>query len=235
MNRSTRQLVKLPALTAALACLLAVTACTPDKAPEPAPAKESVQERPEVTEQTVVSSGNVPAWASGSVDVGTSIGNSSTDSWSIEAFQVEDLGTSSKDSMFVDPDTLQNVLPEGSPVVYVNFVYTNTSDETIMVPLSFGTPDLRSEFWKYGQGQPGDSRLEEYEARGVSDRLVKLEASKDVYWFAVEPGQSISRAVNIKHEPGSARVRITFTPALNDEGDLDHANKEETDFTLQVS
>lgn len=224
-----------PAITVGLASMIALSGCTAPEEPAPQEKAQKVQERPEAAPEAPTGSGVMPEWADGAVDVGASIGSTSTESWAVEAFQIDQTGTTAKDSMFIDPDSSENVLPAGSTVVYVNFVYTNISDEAIMVPLSFGTPDLRSEFWQYGMGQPGDSRLEEYEARGISDRLVKLDASGDVYWFAVEPGQSIARAVNIKHEPGSALARLTFTPALNAEGDLDHDRREAAELTVQIS
>ena len=176
----------------------------------------------------------MPDWAAGSVGVGELIGSAKTASWKINAFQVG-TGVTSDDSMFVDPDTDENVLPAGSDVVFVNFEYTNISDMAIDVGLSFATPDLRSVNWKWATGQPGEYKSDAFVAQGVTAELVKLEATKDTQVFSVEPGQTIARAVSIAYGPGvAAQARSLRLTPVDAEGKLLHDLAEETDVQVTI-
>ncbi|MBC9927219.1 hypothetical protein [Leucobacter sp. cx-169] len=223
----------LPAI--ALAGALAFTGCsasTPEPT-SPPPAAEQ-KEAPPAETATPAGAGNVPEWANGAVGLGDLIGGQKTASWNIEAFQVG-TGVTAKDSMFVDAETNENLLPAGSKVVFVNFEYTNISDAPIGVGFGFGSPDVRSANWNFGIGQPGESSAAGFEAQGVSNELVKVGAAGDKQSFEVGPGETVSRAISIGYEPGvSAHARGFILTPVSADGVMDHDNSEQAEFDITI-
>ena len=229
MALKIRKTASLSAL--ALASLIALTGCSAAEEPKAPVAKEAPAE--ETPAQEEVSTGDTPVWFKGSLDAGELIGEGSTDSWNVKVFQVG-TGATDKDSMFVDPETNTNILPAGSEVVYLNFVYTNTSSEAI--PLgSITDPRVTSSTWKFATGQPGAVGASLYEAFGLSSD--GYDAGKREQYdapFVVEPGQSIAIATSIKYEPGvAATAKPGFIPK-DAAGDLVHDKKEEAEITFTV-
>ncbi|HIY67470.1 MAG TPA: hypothetical protein H9830_14495, partial [Candidatus Agrococcus pullicola] len=92
--------------------------------------------------------GAAPEWAANPVDLGEHLGTTHTDSWQIDIFQV---GTTVavSDSIWEDEDTGENLLPKGSDIVVVNYVYTNISDETQYVQLSVGDATVKHDDFDY--------------------------------------------------------------------------------------
>lgn len=195
--------------------------------------EEVVEEAPEEP----AGDGSMPEWADGAVDIGDKIGSTSTESWNVDVYQVG-TATTTSDSMFVDSDSGDNLLPEGSEVVFLNFVVTNTTDETFNVGAGFASPDVRYLDWQYMGGMPAESSAEAYEGLGLANSLVKVGAIEDFdnVQLPIAPGQSIAVATNFLYTPGAeARVNLTLTP-VDAEGDLDHdrAEKVDEDFTFTI-
>ena len=214
-----------PALIAASAVLaLGLTACSASEAEEtaPQPVVEETAEAEETAEDTAdVEAGAMPEWGEGSLDVGEKIGAIDTDSWHVDVYQVG-TGVTDKNSLMVDAET--NLLPAGSEVVYVNFVFTNTTDEEIPLSISLGSPQIASTSWAYLGGQPSFTSSAGYEALGLSDdgKQVGFDAP-----FLVAPGQSFAQATNFAYVPGDESEAEVGLIQVDDAGELLHDTKEE--------
>lgn len=230
MKNKTLSLIAVGAmLTLGLAgCSAAEESEQEDKAPV---SEESTpQEAPEAENETETATGDSPEWAEGALDVGESLGEFSTDSWSVEVFQVGTAKTT-KDSMFVDKESGENLLPSGAEVVYVNFVVTNTSDADIQLGHSLSSASLEAADWQYMGGQPSFSDSATYESFKLSNDGLQTGADAP---FIVGPGQSFAQATNIKYVAGQkvvAEVRIT---PVDDAGDLLHDDKEQAEAELTI-
>lgn len=212
---------------------LGLTGCT-------APAEEQPEKKPASTEQAApeetpteeapAATGDTPEWAEGSLDVGDSLGEITTDSWKVQVFQVGTAKTT-KDSMFVDKESGKNLLPTGAEVVYVNFVFTNTSGADIQLGSSLGSPSVTSSTWKYMGGQPSFSDTATYESMKLSADGKQTGFEKP---FVVAAGQSFAQATNIAYVAGDkveAEVRVT---PVDDAGDLVHDKREEATAALTI-
>lgn len=228
-----------PLLVTALGAALLLTGCAQTPAPEPEPTQKSqpseAEPAPEQTQDA--GTGAMPDWAAGAVDVGEKIGSTSTENWQVDIYQVGTAKTE-RDSMFVDSETNTNLLPAGSEVVFLNFVYTNTSGETINVGNGFGMPDVRTSDWAYMTGMPGESSSEAFEALGLANNIVKPGAITDYnnVQLPVASGQSVPVATSLKYTPGSsATVHATMVP-VDGSGHLDHDRTEKVadDFTFTI-
>lgn len=224
-------------ITAALGATLLLTGCSQPQAPAPDVKTESAEKEPEKKEAPAAGTGAMPEWAAGSVDVGEKIASTSTDSWQVDIYQVG-TGVTESDSMFIDPDTNENILPAGSEVVFLNFVYTNISDDTINVGNGFGMPDVRVVDWPYMGGMPGESKSEAFEALGLANNIVKVGAIEDFdnIQLPVAPGQSVPVATSLKYTPGSEAFVYASMVPVDADGDLDHDRREEVskDLTFTI-
>jgi hypothetical protein len=230
--------MKKPLIAVAVAAALAtaLVGCSAAEAPAPKPTTQQQDKTPSKAPETPkedapAATGDAPEWAEGAVDKGDKLGEITTDGWKVQIYQV---GTSKteKDSMFVDKETGKNLLPAGSDVVFLNFVYTNTSSAAVNLGASLGSPTLRSTSWKYMSGQPGESSGKAYEALGLSDDGHKTGVQQP---YVVGPGQTFSQADSIAYVPGDkveASVRIT---PVDDAGSLVHDKKQEgkTELTIK--
>lgn len=223
-----------PMMFAAAAVLaLGLTSCAPaepEEQDEPTSQEETTVSEPEEQDEEQAATGDTPEWAEGSLDAGEKIGEISTDSWQVELYQVG-TATTDRDSMFVDPETNENVLPSGSEVVYVNFVFTNVSDEEIPLSISLGSPGLTSTSWPFLQGQPGFSSSAAYEELGLSDSGFQVGSEAP---FVVAPGQSFSQATNILYAPGDETEAEVALIQVDDAGELLHDTKEEGETVITI-
>jgi hypothetical protein len=152
-------------------------------------------------------------------------------SFTVDVYQV---GTAKapKDGNFVDPDTNQPLIQEGDELVFVNYVFTNTSDAVI--PLSFSLVSMDAEYadWPWMQGMDGitDSDLAEEMKIVTTANAPGGDAP-----FAWEPGTSFAYGENFEYQAGSA---ITFearmTPS-DDEGELVHDEKETASAETKIN
>ncbi|MDI2036054.1 hypothetical protein [Paenarthrobacter nitroguajacolicus] len=172
----------------------------------------------------------VASWALPISDAGDKLGSLKGDSFSVDVFQVA-TDVNSKDSMFVDKETKENLLKKGAPIVYVNYVVTNTSSADIPLSHSLVTPTAKYTDWKYLGGMPSDSSSDGFEKHGLSSSGIKLK-EKDP--FVLKPGESFNIAENFAYTAGKeAEISATMTPQ-DAAGDLDHDKKETAETTVTL-
>ncbi len=176
------------------------------------------------------SSYKAASWALPITDKGDKLGNIKGDSFSVDIYQVA-TDVASKDSMFVDKDTKENLLKKGAPIVYVNYVVTNTSSADIPLSHSLITPTAKYTDWKYLGGMPSDSSSDGFKKYGLSSSGIKL---KEDAPFVLKAGESFNIAENFAYTAGKeTEVKVTMTPAAAD-GKLDHDKKETAETTVTV-
>ena len=184
------------------------------------------------SEGTATSSGayKAAAWALPISDAGEKLGNLKGESFSVDIYQVA-TDVASKDSMFVDKETKENLLKKGAPVVYLNYVVTNTSSADIPLSHSLVTPSAKYTDWKYLGGMPSDSSSDGYKKHGLSSSGTKL---KEKAPFVLKPGESFNIAENFAYTAGKeTEIKATLTPQ-DAAGDLDHDKKETADTTVTL-
>lgn len=219
------------ALAAASALALSLLACSQPEEPKPTeePAAEVEAEAPAEAEAAE----GQPEWANGSIDVGESIGVAAEGDWQVEVFRVGE-GVSDSDSMFVDPDTNENVLPAGSPLIYLNFVYTNVGDEPIELSYGItGRPSVEGDIFKFGRDYSSSSNTEEFEGLGLTLMPLQLGAEPP---FVVQPGEAFAVATNIGKVSGTAYSTIRFVPVVpGTDDELDHDNTQEVTVEFELA
>nr|WP_256869931.1 hypothetical protein [Paenarthrobacter ureafaciens] len=170
------------------------------------------------------------SWALPITDAGQKLGSIKGESFNVDIFQVA-TDVASKDSMFVDKETKENLLKKGDPVVYLNYVVTNTSSAEIPLSHSLVSPSAKYTDWKYLGGMPSDSSSDQFEKHGLTSRGTKL---KEEAPFKLGPGESFNIAENFAYTAGKeAEVKATLTPQGAD-GKLDHDKKEQAETTITL-
>ncbi|WP_347109211.1 hypothetical protein AAHB33_00985 [Paenarthrobacter sp. S56] len=124
------------------------------------------------------------SWALPISAAGDKLGSLKGPSFTVDIYQVA-TDVASKDSMFVDKDTKENLLKKGAPVVYVNYVVTNTSQAAIPLSHSLVTPNATYTDWKYLGGMPSDSSSDQFKKHGLTSSGIKL---KEEAPFVLAPG-----------------------------------------------
>ncbi|MDD7834519.1 MULTISPECIES: hypothetical protein [Paenarthrobacter] len=230
-------LMKISGLAAA--GLLALSACAPaatgptaggSESPSSSSPSASSAASSAASEGTSSGSYKVASWALPISDAGEKLGSMKGDSFSVDVFQVA-TDVASKDSMFVDKETKENLLKKGAPIVYVNYVVTNTSSADIPLSHSLVTPNAKYTDWKYLGGMPSDSSSDGFKKYGLTSSGIKLK-EKDP--FVLKPGESFNIAENFAYTAGKeAEIKATMTPQ-NAAGDLDHDKKETAETTVTL-
>jgi len=182
------------------------------------------------SEATTPGAYKVASWALPVTNTGDKLGSFKGDSFSVDIYQTA-TDVASKDGMFVDPDTKENLLKKGAPIVYLNYVVTNTSSADIPLSHSLITPSAKYTDWKYMGGMPSDSSSDGFEKHGLTSSGIKLK-EKDP--FVLKPGESFNVAENFAYAAGKeAKIEATMNPQGAD-GKLDHAKKETAETTVTV-
>ncbi|SDX31379.1 hypothetical protein SAMN04487917_106275 [Arthrobacter sp. yr096] len=172
----------------------------------------------------------VAAWALPISESGDKLGTIKGESFSVDIYQVA-TDVASKDSMFVDKETKENLLKKGAPIVYLNYVVTNTSSADIPLSHSLITPSAKYADWKYLGGMPSDSSSDGYKKHGLSSTGTKL---KEEAPFVLKPGESFNVAENFGYASGKeTEISATMTPATAD-GKLDHDKKQSANTTVTL-
>ncbi|QOT18677.1 MULTISPECIES: hypothetical protein [Paenarthrobacter] len=230
----------------ALAGLLALTACGSNESTTAAGSESSPSSSASASSSASPSSsssasesGNAgtssgaykaASWALPITDAGQKLGSIKGESFNVDIFQVA-TDVASKDSMFVDKETKENLLKKGDPVVYLNYVVTNTSSAEIPLSHSLVSPSAKYTDWKYLGGMPSDSSSDQFEKHGLTSRGTKL---KEEAPFKLGPGESFNIAENFAYTAGKeAEVKATLTPQGAD-GKLDHDKKEQAETTITL-
>lgn len=211
--RITRCLAATAALSLAVAGL---SACSGDDAPRPEPtrsaepqAEKVVEETPEEPVDEPATEGDLPAaeWARPVSVVGDLLTTITSTSFKVDVYQV-DVAQSTTDSMWVDPDTNEPILKKGDDIVILNYVFTNTSDRTILLPSLL--IDVSAEYadWPWLQGMPPANDREQFEQRGVNYYAYEQGFTSP---YVLKPGESFAYGEAHIYQPGSA---ITFEAEL---------------------
>jgi len=165
------------------------------------------------------SSGGLTAasWAEPISTKGDKLGSIKVGDLTVDVYQVAK-DKAQEDSMFVNPDTKKNIMPKGSPTVFVNYVVTNNGAKA--VPLSNLLVDITATYpdWKYLQGMPGEAHSDVFEKHGLSDDGYKLGTDAP---YVLQPGQSFNRAQSYLYQgPKKLQLELKSVPAKPN-GDLD--------------
>ncbi|WP_232481504.1 hypothetical protein [Arthrobacter sp. YN] len=153
----------------------------------------------------------VAAWALPISDAGDKLGTLKGDSFSVDIYQVA-TDVASKDSILVESKSRESLLKKGAPIVYVNYVVTNTTAADISLGHSLITPSAKYADWKYLGGMASDSSSDGYKKYGLSSTGTKL---KEEAPFVLKPGESFNIAENFAYTAGKeAEISATMTPRL---------------------
>ncbi|GAA3220978.1 hypothetical protein ACFP63_00585 [Oerskovia jenensis] len=227
------------ALPLALAAVLGLSACAGDDAPEETTSASTSVEKPateetpaeEETEAGSAATGDKPAWGASNEVVGTKLGTAEGDGFTVDVYQVS-TATATKTGQFAD-ESGKPILNPGDPLVFVNYVLTNTGDADLPLSYTIVGVDARYADWPYMQGMDSivDSAL--FEAAGVVDSPIAPGSGEAP--FVLAPGQSVAYGENFKHQPGSPiEFEVTLTPA-DAAGDLVHDLRQEVTLSATIA
>lgn len=224
--------VALPAATIALS--LALTACgsseEPEKETAPTSSAPSTSSEPAEPATAPAGDGKTPAWAEPVTTKGEKLGTIKADGFTVDVYQVAK-GKSEEDSGFVDPKTGKNIAPQGSPVVFLNYVVTNTGSEALPLGSSLIGIDATYADWPYMQGMPGEAHSDPFEALGLTIRGKKIGEDKP---YVLGAGETFNIAESyIFQGPKELELEFTLTP-LDADGDLDHDKKIEAEGSVTI-
>lgn len=192
---------------------------------------ESEGDTTESEGDTDASEGDSPAWANDFEVTGDLLTKIEGEGFTVDVYQVDTV-PAPKDGMFVDPDTNEPILKEGDELVYLLYVATNTSGDTIQLPFNLVDVTARYADWQWAQGMDGSSDRELYEKMGIPDSAIAIGATEAP--FAWGPGETFAYGDNFAYEPGAD---ITFTAVMtpaDDEGDLLHDDRVEAEAQTSI-
>ncbi|GII99966.1 hypothetical protein CLV28_3042 [Sediminihabitans luteus] len=174
------------------------------------------------------------AWAYPVTNPGTLLTTLKSDRFSVDVYQVG-VEKASKTGNFVDPETNKPIIDVGDDIVVVNYVVTNTSDETLTIGASLVSVDGRYADWPYLQGMDSVTDFDMNEKLGINQTAAQPgTGDEETYTQQWEPGTSFSIADNFRYQAGSP---ITFDATLyesDDAGDLVQPLEETSgDTTIQ--
>lgn len=220
-----------------IATAIILASCAPAAQPtadESVPSETTTSAPPAETEtegdSDETQAADQPAWATPVTRPGELISTFMVGEIQVEAYQV---GTSPapEDGSSIDPDTYQPIIKAGDPLVFINYVVTNTGPD---VPLSalLVEIDAKYEDWRFIGGMTGISRRVLYDEHGVSWNAVVPGRHTE---HVLETGQSFCYATNFGYRPG---VPLTFAGSYKpvDEADnLLHDQEVEGEGTAVLS
>lgn len=175
--------------------------------------------------------GGTPAWANPFEVTGDLLTTIEGEGFTVDVYQV---GTAAapKDGMFIDPSTNEPILKAGDELVYVLYVATNTSGDTIQLPFNLVNVTARYADWQWAQGMDGSSDRALYEEMGIPASAIATGNTEAPFPWA--PGESFAYGDNFKHQPGSD---ITFSAVLTPadaDGDLVHDDRVEAEADTTI-
>lgn len=187
----------------------------------------------ETEDAGAAASGDTPEWAVAQEEPdGELLTTLEGEGFQVEVYQVG-TSTSPDDGSFVDPETNEPILKAGDEIVFVNFVITNTGDETI--PLAFNLVSVDGTYvdWPWLQGMDGTTDRTLYEEMGIVSFALAPGASEPPFLW--EPGQTFSYGTNFEYQAGSPIIfKARLTPA-DEEGELDHDKGQEVEAEATIS
>ena len=209
-------------------------ASTTTEAPTTTEATTTTTEAPDddaSDDDGAAAAGEAPSWAYPYETPGELITTIEGEDFEVEVYQVG-VTQATKTGGFVDPDTNQPLIAEGDDIVFVNYVITNTSGETIPLAFNLVSVTPKYEDWPYLQGMDSIADRALYEEMKVVSSVLNGTGDAPFEW---EAGASFSYGTNFKHQPGSPiTFSATLTPATPD-GELDHDNRQEASADATIS
>ena len=224
--------------------LVGVSACSSDEPAEDATSAESTEApEPEETEEEAEEEAEEPApagdgeaasWANPVTTPGTLLTTITSDAYTVDVYQVG-VTQATKTGQFANPDTNEPIIAVGADIVFVNYVVTNTSDETIPLGASLVNIDARYVDWPYMGGMDSVVDKDLFAAQEVNSDAPKPDSYVDPYVLAWEPGTQFSYGENFLYQAGSPiEFDIVMTPT-DDAGELVHDKKVEATGEATIS
>ncbi|MEP7762488.1 hypothetical protein [Sanguibacter sp. 25GB23B1] len=222
-------------LSIAALTLVGVSACSSDEPEETTTtAEETEAPEPEETEsepdeddeaEAPAGSGSAASWANPVTTPGTLLTTVTSEQFTLDIYQVG-VAQATKTGQFVDPDG-NPIITEGSDIVFVNYVVTNTSGGAIPLGASLVDVSARYADWPYMQGMDSVVDSDLFEAQEVNSGAAAAGSYVDPYILPWEADTQFSYGQNFRYQAGSP---ITFTVTMipvDDQGDLLHEEKVE--------
>ncbi|SDB87045.1 hypothetical protein SAMN05216410_0583 [Sanguibacter gelidistatuariae] len=201
---------------------------TPDDTDEATPTEEATTDAPEAS-----GDGMSPAWAIPTTTPGTLLTTVTGSNFTVDIYQVS-TAVASKTGQFVNPDTNTPIIDTGDEIVYVNYVFTNTSSEVIPLTYSLVSMSPRYADWPYMQGMDSIVDSAQFEEMDVTASSIAPTGDFEAP-FAWAPGETFSNGANFKYQAGSP---IDFTARLtpaDEAGDLVHDLRQEIVASTTIS
>ncbi len=223
-----------------LAC--ALTGCTSSPAGEAVPennevtttedAKQTVEPKaPEKAETEKTDSAVTPAgWSKPINTDGELLTTYENDSVRVDLYATA-FGEAPEDEGVEHPDTGESLVPAGSPVVVLNAVITNITDETLPTGESALRLSIDNEGWPFMSLHEVDSAVDWRDSLGAFYSSIDWNSDSDI--SELEAGHSFSNARVVPYLETPYEVAITLTPETED--GLDHDNpvlEESQTFTI---
>lgn len=176
--------------------VLGLAACSSEEeAPEPTQeqeteAPEETTEAPE-TEEPEAGDGTAAPWANPVTTEGELLGTIEAGDVTVDVYLVAQ-DSSTRDSIWADPDTEEPIVQEGDDVLVLNYVVTNNGDP---LNLSYGLVDVSFKYdnWPFMQ-QPSVADTDVLESNGVNDNGV-AEPGEDVYTLGTGESYSVGEVM----------------------------------------
>ncbi|WP_167051009.1 hypothetical protein [Salinibacterium sp. ZJ77] len=215
----------------ASALVFGLTGCFPAASAPAAekPAPVVIDEEETVDEAPAAADGDTASFAKPVTTPGELLTTIAGESFQIDVYQVG-TAAATKTGQFATPEGTP-IISAGDELVFVNFVVTNTSSETLPASISLVNISPRYDDWPYLGGMDSVVDQSLFDSLGVNSGPLALGAKAPLQW---EPGTRYSYAVNFLHQANSPiTIKATFTPAKAD-GSLDHDKRTETVGTTVI-
>ncbi len=240
MKKHTHRPIALVAASAGL--VIALAGCAPGATEGDAPstgdvkttedAKQTVEPKaPEKAETEKTDSAVTPAgWSKPINTDGELLTTYENDSVRIDLYATA-FGEAPEDEGVEHPDTGESLVPAGSPVVVLNAVITNITDETLPTGESALRLSIDNEGWPFMGLQEVDSAVDWRDSLGALYSSIDWNSDSDI--SELEAGHSFSNARVVPYLDTPYEVAVTLTPETED--GLDHDNpvlEESQTFTI---
>jgi hypothetical protein len=224
MFRLPRTLLAGTALAVGLAGL---TGCNSSSdAPVGGTDERPTAETTEAEKPSPAADGNKPEWAEALTVKGDKLTTIAVGDLTVDVYQV---GTakSTREGMYVHPDSGERVLKVGDELVVVNYVVTNVGSKPVPLPSILVDISVHFDSSKYYNSPEGDSSV--LEAMGLPSASKAIDrqstSGSDNYVYILEPGQAYSVGDTFQRQEGNAvTFSVYYYPATAD-GKLDTDNK----------
>ncbi len=240
MKKHTHRPIALVAASAGL--VIALAGCAPGATEGDTPstgdvkttedAKQTVEPKaPEKAETEKTDSAVTPAgWSKPINTDGELLTTYENDSVRVDLYATA-FGEAPEDEGVEHPDTGESLVPAGSPVVVLNAVITNITDETLPTGESALRLSIDNEGWPFMGLHEVDSAVDWRDSLGAFYSSIDWNSDSDI--SELEAGHSFSNARVVPYLETPYEVAITLTPETED--GLDHDNpvlEESQTFTI---